>query len=279
MNQLKKQLGFVLPLVILIAVVLIVAGGVGYYFYKTSQEQEEAEVVKTEQVLDETAEWETYINTKYNYQLKVPKNFWNREIPRGWISKSDADFVTFKGVKKEEGKEISLAQLVEDINQEKVKEIVISGNDIYVTYQDETEVQSKKETETALSQSLINYGVEKEKLKKVEIESKEWQQSMTISHLSDDPAFNPPQNVDLISWVKKNFAWDNAEIPDKLNIEIDGISALKIYIPREEKLIWSVDEIYFIKDNKLFRIQMMDVGRKGAREFYDLFLSTFKFIE
>ncbi|MBU4590641.1 MAG: GPI anchored serine-threonine rich family protein, partial [Candidatus Omnitrophica bacterium] len=43
--------------------------------------------------------------------------------------------------------------------------------------------------------------------------------------------------------------------------------------------IWATDEIYFIKDNKFFVIQMLDVDSKGGRAFYDLFLSTFKFIE
>ena len=41
MTELRKQLGFALPIAIVIVVVLIIAGGAGYYFYKTSQESEE----------------------------------------------------------------------------------------------------------------------------------------------------------------------------------------------------------------------------------------------
>ncbi len=70
-------------------------------------------------------------------------------------------------------KEISLTQLVEEINQDKVKSITISGNDLQITYQDDSKVKSRKETEAALSESLINYNVDKEKLKKVVIETKE----------------------------------------------------------------------------------------------------------
>ncbi|MBU3964442.1 ATP-dependent zinc metalloprotease FtsH [Patescibacteria group bacterium] len=64
-------------------------------------------------------------------------------------------------------KEISISQLSQEIAQEKVKEIVVVGNDILVTYNDNSQGQSRKETELALSESLANYGVEKEKLEKV----------------------------------------------------------------------------------------------------------------
>ena len=56
----------------------------------------------------------------------------------------------------EKEKEISLTQLVLDINQEKITKIVISGNDVTITYQDGAMAKSKKELEIALSQSLIN---------------------------------------------------------------------------------------------------------------------------
>lgn len=73
----------------------------------------------------------------------------------------------------EEKKELSLTQLVEEINQGKIKKITVLGNNIEVIYQDETKAVSTKETETALSQSLINYGADKEKLRAVVIETKE----------------------------------------------------------------------------------------------------------
>ncbi|PIZ56914.1 hypothetical protein COY23_02190 [bacterium (Candidatus Torokbacteria) CG_4_10_14_0_2_um_filter_35_8] len=62
MNPFRKQLGFALPLVILIPVILIAAGGVGYYFYKTS--------------VDETADWETYRDEQNEwYEVKYPPNW------------------------------------------------------------------------------------------------------------------------------------------------------------------------------------------------------------
>jgi len=73
----------------------------------------------------------------------------------------------------EKVKELSLTQLVEEINQEKIKKVVVSGNELQIIYKDDSKARSRKETEAALSQSLINYGVDKEKLTKVEIGTKE----------------------------------------------------------------------------------------------------------
>ena len=85
-----------------------------------------------------------------------------------------AVFTLFSQPFKKEG-EISLSQLIEDINQEKIKKITVSGAELSVLYQDETEVKSRKETESSLSESLINLGVSAEKLAKLEIETKKEQ--------------------------------------------------------------------------------------------------------
>jgi len=70
-------------------------------------------------------------------------------------------------------KEISLSQLVNDINQEKVEKITISGNGLSLLYRDGTGATSRKEEELGLSQSLMNYGVSPEKLRKLDVETKE----------------------------------------------------------------------------------------------------------
>ena len=81
----------------------------------------------------------------------------------------------------EEEKEISLTQLVEEINQEKIKKIIVSGNELRITYQDDSQVFSRKEQELALTESLLNYGVTIESLNKVDFE-----------HLEE---------MDLITWL------------------------------------------------------------------------------
>lgn len=73
--------------------------------------------------------------------------------------------------KKEE--EISLSQLAEDINQEKVKKITAYGSELSILYQDETEAKSRKEVETSLWDNLIAYGTNEEKLDKIDIKIEE----------------------------------------------------------------------------------------------------------
>lgn len=68
---------------------------------------------------------------------------------------------------------ISITKLAEEINKGIIKEITISGNDVSILYKDETEAESEKESEIALSESLLNYGVTKESLQKIDINPKE----------------------------------------------------------------------------------------------------------
>jgi cell division protease FtsH len=68
-----------------------------------------------------------------------------------------------------ERKTISLSELALNIQEGKVKEVVISGEDILVYFKDGSLLTSKKESEGPLTQSLVNLGVDKEKLKEVQI--------------------------------------------------------------------------------------------------------------
>ncbi len=70
-------------------------------------------------------------------------------------------------------KELSFTELVVDINQEKVKKITVTGDELEIVYLDDSVAKSRKETESSLSESLINYGVDGEKLVKVDVNTKE----------------------------------------------------------------------------------------------------------
>jgi cell division protease FtsH len=65
---------------------------------------------------------------------------------------------------------LPLSEVAQLIDEGKVTKITVSGEDLQVTLVDKTIKPAKKELESSLSQSLVNYGVSAEKLKKVAID-------------------------------------------------------------------------------------------------------------
>ncbi|MDQ5901935.1 MAG: cell division protease FtsH [Patescibacteria group bacterium] len=68
---------------------------------------------------------------------------------------------------------ISLSELVEQINRGEVKTIAITGNDLSITLKDEKKAKASKESESSLTETLANYGVDKESLKNVSLTIKD----------------------------------------------------------------------------------------------------------
>lgn len=68
-----------------------------------------------------------------------------------------------------EPEEISLSKLVEEINAGEVAKITVNGNDLKIEKTDGTEQSTRKETESSLTETLTNYGVEAKKSDKVEL--------------------------------------------------------------------------------------------------------------
>ena len=73
----------------------------------------------------------------------------------------------------EEIKEIPFNELVIQINEDKVAKIVVEEDNLDIELKDGTKEKSHKEQETSLTQSLINYGVNQEKLKGISLEVKQ----------------------------------------------------------------------------------------------------------
>ena len=63
--------------------------------------------------------------------------------------------------------EVSLNELVTQINQDQVKEIIVKNNDLSIELKDGKKEKASKEPESSLSETLSNYGIDKEKLKNV----------------------------------------------------------------------------------------------------------------
>lgn len=66
-------------------------------------------------------------------------------------------------------KEINISQVVQEINQGKIKSITISGDNLTITYQDNTQVKSLKESGVGLTQTLNDLEVDPAKLSSVNI--------------------------------------------------------------------------------------------------------------
>lgn len=74
--------------------------------------------------------------------------------------------------------EISISQLVGDINSDKVKKITVLGDEIEVLYLDDKKASSMKESNSILPELLINLGVSKEKLNNIEISAQTQEESV-----------------------------------------------------------------------------------------------------
>jgi len=65
---------------------------------------------------------------------------------------------------------ISLNELAQKINAGTVKQIVVNGDNLSITYKDGTAAQSQKEVETGITQTFANYGVTSGSLQAVDLE-------------------------------------------------------------------------------------------------------------
>jgi cell division protease FtsH len=69
--------------------------------------------------------------------------------------------------------EISLSELTQKVNADEVKDIIVSGNKLEIILKNDTKLKSQKETEASLSESLVNYGVNQNKLQTVHVSNKD----------------------------------------------------------------------------------------------------------
>ncbi|MSU54666.1 MAG: ATP-dependent metallopeptidase FtsH/Yme1/Tma family protein [Candidatus Staskawiczbacteria bacterium] len=78
----------------------------------------------------------------------------------------------------QEPAKVSLSQIVTDINADKVKKITVSGENILVTYTDDKNADSMKESNSVLSDVLTKLGADQTKLQKIEISAESVKESV-----------------------------------------------------------------------------------------------------
>jgi cell division protease FtsH len=70
-------------------------------------------------------------------------------------------------------KDVPLSEVASQVNDGKVEKIVVQENRLTVTLKDGTAENSRKESEAALTESLVNLGADKEKVKAINLETKD----------------------------------------------------------------------------------------------------------
>ncbi len=79
---------------------------------------------------------------------------------------------------------VSITELAKQINSEEVKNIKVVGNNVEITYNDDTKAVTKKEAGGTIDQALLNYGAEKEKLREISFIFEEpgssWAETLTF---------------------------------------------------------------------------------------------------
>lgn len=83
-----------------------------------------------------------------------------------------AGMLSLHNIQTNEPEEISLSQLVAQIEKEQIKSIVIENNELQITTAEDQQQMVRKEANESLSTLLDNYGVSPEKIKKIDIEVK-----------------------------------------------------------------------------------------------------------
>lgn len=97
-------------------------------------------------------------------------------------------------------KEVSVSQIAQDVTNGAVKKIVVEGGMINAEYNDGSKKTSKKEVESSLSQTLVNYGVTAPELAKVEVEVKN-ESSLGYYALNLLPFLLPIILIGFVFWM------------------------------------------------------------------------------
>jgi len=69
--------------------------------------------------------------------------------------------------------EVSLSQLAAQINESKVKTVLVSDNNLEIELIDKTKEKAVKEPQSSFTETLVNYGVSNEKIKEIDLKIKQ----------------------------------------------------------------------------------------------------------
>jgi len=163
----------------------------------------------------------------------------------------------------EKAEEISLSNLVEEINQENISTIIIKGDKLEIKLKDDTKKEATKEKETSLTESLKNYGVNPEKLKLVNLEIKgESGTAFWIGAIL--PFFFPLLIIGFLFW----FIFKGAQ-KGQMKAFTFGRSKARLINPKDEKNKVGFKDVAGLKEAKE-ELQEIVEFLKTPKKFIDL---------
>lgn len=101
-----------------------------------------------------------------------PGNFWNNILTTVLLLIFIMAAYSYVAENQDEPEELTLSQVVEQVQNGEVEEIVVRGSTLEVSYTDETRTdgEAKRETDAAISETLTNLGVTAEQLADISID-------------------------------------------------------------------------------------------------------------
>ncbi len=167
---------------------------------------------------------------------------------------------------KKDVKDFTISDIATNIKNENIKTILVSGEKIEITLNDDTTATAKKEPESALSDTLVRYGVTAEELSKTKIEIKN-ESGLGYFMLSILPFLLPILLIAFFIWMltrqmkgsgmqAMNFGQSKARMTDP-NDKKNRVTFKDVAGAKEAKI--ELEEIVdFLRNPKKF----LDIGAK-----------------
>ncbi|MFA7201997.1 MAG: ATP-dependent zinc metalloprotease FtsH [Candidatus Paceibacterota bacterium] len=147
-------------------------------------------------------------------------------------------------------KDITLNELANKINSQEVTHITVEENTVTATFKDGSEGVTKKETESGLSETLKNYGVEATTLQQIPLEMKD-PSGLTLWLNLLLPSLLPIILIGAFIWF--TFRQARAGASQAMNF---GRSNLKLFSPFKEKVTFA--DVAGLKEVKQELIEVVD---------------------
>lgn len=147
-------------------------------------------------------------------------------------------------------KQITLNDLANKINAHEVSHITVEGNDVTVTFTDETKGVTKKESEASLSETLKNYGVDTTALQQIPLEIKD-PSGFSYWFGILFPTLLPIILIGVFFWL--TFRQAKAGASQALNF---GRSNLKLFTPFKDRVTFA--DVAGLKEAKQELIEIVD---------------------